>query len=294
MDTQYVSEDFGFTPYSLERVDVIEGMSIYTSPRLKENYTKAIAKQRILKPVIKDIEDLIRKDIIVPCFTKKNLLHLLRHKATSSPASQGLMGFYSPVKNKIYILFDNRVKFLSWADNDDLSKVTIHEMMHYVAKNHKKTFYNVFKPDFIKYYRAFYKRFAGVDIPTKQLELMIIGAIKMFEWEEDVNGRTIETYKKYLHKVVKLKKSEQNLVIDVPMENAYLYWTNPNGFMFRAKTNKETNRLVFSLWDAYEDAFNLVRPNTFPVQELIFPSEVCAISSEKPTSSHYRAVKFIR
>lgn len=294
MIPEYVQEDFGFTPFNLEKVDTIEGKAVYSSPRLKEKYLQAISGQNVLRPVTNNIQNLLQKGIIVPCYTSSNVFGLIKHKLTASPANKQIMGFYAPEKNRIYILFDNRVQFLAWASNEDLSLVTIHELMHYVAKNTKRQFYNIFKGDLIAFYREFYSEFAGVQLDVRQLELMIVGAIKMFEWEKDVTGNTINKYRHYLDRIVTLMDPEQKkLVVDVPLENAALYWNNPNAFMHRARSNKETNRLVFALWRAYERVFDLPKPNTFPIQEILFPSEVISISSEKPTANHYKAVKSI-
>ena len=289
-----VQEDFGFTPFNLKHVDNVEGKAVYSSPKLKEKYIEVISKQATLKPVSDIIARLVDNDIIVPCYTASNLFGVLKNRLTGTDASKQIMGFYSPVNNKVYILFDNRLKFLAWANNEDISLVTIHELMHYVAKNTKRKFYGIFKGDLIAYYRAFYSDFAGVDLDVRQLELMIVGAIKMFEWEKDVNGNTINKYRHYLDRIVTLIDSEQKtLVVDVPLENAALYWKNPSQFMAKAKSDKEANRLVFALWRAYEKVFNLSKPNTFPIQEILFPSEVISISSEKPSLNHYKAIKSI-
>jgi hypothetical protein len=294
MIPEYIQEDFGFTPFNLKEVDRVEGKALYSSPRLKAKYLEAISGQAILRPVVRNIEALLQKDIIVPCYTSSNLFGVLKHKLTGTNADKQIMGFYSPINNKVYILFDNRLKFLAWANNDDLSLVTIHELMHYVAKNNKRNFYNTFKGELIAFYRAFYSDFAGVQLDVRQVELMVVGAIKMFEWEEDVTGNTINKYRHYLDRIVTLLDPEQKkMVVDVPLENAALYWKNPNMFLNKAKTDKETNRLVFALWRAYDRVFGLKNPNTFPIQEILFPSEVISISSEKPTSNHYKAVKSI-
>jgi hypothetical protein len=292
MIPQYILEDFGFTPANLQQVDEIGGKPLYSSDRLRSKYNQAIASQSIINPVAGKIAYLVERGIIVPCYASKNIFQYLKHTLTGTPANKSIMGFYSPEKNKVYILFDNRLRFMSWANNEDLSLVTIHELMHYVAKNSKKTFYNIFKEDLINYYGEFYKDFADTELSRKELELLIVGAIKMFEWEKDVSVNTVEKYKKYLYKVINLNPEQKTLVIDVPLENARTFWLNPDLFMSRAKANREANRLVFALLRAYK-VFNISKPHTFPIQEILFPSEVIAISSEKPQTNHYKAIKFI-
>jgi hypothetical protein len=294
MIPKYVQEDFGFHPIGLKEVDRVGNFPVFSSPSLKDRYKKAIGKQNVLSPILGKINYLVDEGLIIPCFANKGIFSYIKHTLTGTPADKGIGAFYSPRTNKVYILFDNRLKLGTWTDNEALSLVTIHELMHYVAKNYKKTFYDIFKEDLVNYYDAFYKDFAGATLTKKELLLTTAGNLRMFEWEKDVNERTIETFRKYMYKVIKSQnKDKKELVIDYPLDLATVYWHNPNRYIQKIRSERMANNMFFALHRAYKTVFG-IKTDSMTIQEILFPSEVVAISSEKPKDTHYRAVKFIR
>jgi|TARA_Y100000310_G_scaffold339250_1_gene431373 hypothetical protein len=294
-----INEKFGFSlaPVGLHKVDKIGGHPVYSSDKLKKTFIEALENQKILKPVIKDIERLIAKKKIIPCYTEKNLLNVIMRKAFSNAIDNSTYGLYEVKRKKIYILFDANVKYFMWLDNEVLSQVVIHELMHYHAMNYVSQFYSSFKSDLEKYYREFLKLYLRVNTSKVKVSSIINFCVKEFESDSKFSRNSIfklsKVYDKVLKEVIPDKETRKREIVNI-LSVIKVYILNMDAFASNVQRgDPKTIKLLVSLLYAYK-ALGVKNPATLPIQEIIFPSEVIAIQTSKRISSkHYAAVKSI-
>lgn len=295
-----LDEKFGFSlaPIGLEKVDNIGGHPVYSSTKLKNTFIEAIENQKILKPVIKDIERLIDKKKIIPCYTEKNVISLVIKKTFSNAIDSGTYGLYDQKRNKVYILFDANVKYFMWADNKVLSAVVIHELIHYSAMNYPSKFYSTFKSDLETFYKKFFNLYLDVNSSKIDVFKIIKFCIKEFENINKFNRNSIfklsKIYNNVLKDVIPDKQIRKNEIVRI-LSVIKIYLINTDSFSSNVQRgDPQTIKLLKSLYLAYQ-SIGLRNPSTLPIQEIIFPSEIIAIqTSQKISSKHYGAIKSIK
>lgn len=287
-----VDEAFGIQPIDLKHIGDIEGQKIYGSSKLNEKYISIISEQTILKPIIKDVVKLIDKGLIVPCFVSSNTLKLILHKAFANPINKNTLGYYHFNHNKIYILMDNHTKLLMLAKNRQLGEVTIHELMHFSCKNKKNQFYNLFKDDFATFYSSFYNRIANIKLSKEMASKLAYQLLKKLEWG-NVSWANLRAIAVYLDKNLKTADiiQKEKAIVD-PFSIVKIYLSDPNVFVRLIDTDYRIQNVLNALYYSYTE-IGIVNPNTMPIQEILWPSEIAAVSSVKPKSSHYQAVKML-
>lgn len=280
----YLQEVWGVYPVGLKKVDTIGNVSLQSSQSLVKKLIKALKDQ---VPNISDsISGLIKNQIIMPVFVSKGTVSLFIHKLFAEPIDKGIVGFYEPEKNKIYIILDNNANFLSWASNKQLSEVVIHEIMHYAMQNYEKTAFNKFEDELNKYYKNFFLHF-DKNVKEKQISEFIKYLLDIIEMNEKFEGKiNKKEYKQKLEKVI--DEEDANLITNTVSK----YLENSNKFIREVQSNGESKEVVIALLKSYVDSFEL-KPETLAIQELLFPSEVICILSSRMRRKHYDLISYM-
>ena len=132
-------------PISLSLETTIDGNKFYSSDTLKQKFVHAFEKSSKGKHVTKEIERLVEKGIVIPCYKSKNLLGFITKKLFSTSHDKYIMGFYHVYEKKVIILVENSVTIFGTAANNELVSTTMHECMHLSAGRNLSKFRQIFK-----------------------------------------------------------------------------------------------------------------------------------------------------
>jgi len=291
----YLEEAWGILPKSLSVVDTLEGQKLYSSDAVKKKFVDAISGQKILAPVTDKIQNLIDRQIIVPCFASGNLIKFMAHKFFSDQMSKSLLGFYFSERNKIYILLDNHTKFAIFMSDKALSSVTIHEMMHYASWNLKDRFFTMHKDAMRKYFRSYYKLQFGINTADNLIDELVRFALKNFEYPKKHSTSFLARYADLLFTRFEnaiTNEEERDVMVRHTLAVVKLYLVNPNAFIQSIRSGDPiVTEVVANLYKSYK-ALNIKDPRSLTIQELVYPSEVICIQSQhRPSPAHYATIK---
>ena len=296
-DASVISEVFGVYPIGLKEVATIEGTKIYTSNKLRKQFLEAIKNQKLTKVVYPTLESLTNQAKIIPCYSKSGLISFLVYKLFGSKVDKSLCAFYYPDTNKVYMLFDNNVEYLAWANDEWLSIVLFHELQHYAAKNLRMKFFNLHKSFLLSFYQYHYEYYFEIKKLKKSYVAPILKQIikgELSHAEADIFKVLVANEKammKYIgpHTEHITKKTQQYSRI------VYLYLVNRDRYMkLLAQRDKEVMKFHFSFDNAYEK-LGYPKLSSFFGQEAYAPSEIiCMTAERKPTSGHYAVIKQLK
>jgi len=294
-ELQYIDEAWGILPKSLSVVDTVEGQKLYSSEALRKKFVMAIANQKILAPVTEKINNLIERQIVIPCFASGNVIRLIGHKFFSDQMSKAILGFYFNKKNKVYVMLDNHVKFLFFMSNKNLSSLTMHELMHYASWNLRLSFFNLHKDTFRTFWRYFYKLQLDLNLPNNYIDAFVVHMLKSFEYPLNPSKNFLVNFANLMFEAFKVgipDEDRREKEISHILATVKLYVTDPNSFIRHLSSgNSVVVGVVRNLQKAYK-SLKIRSPNTLAIQEFIFPSEVICIQSQnRPNSKHYATIK---
>ena len=294
-DLQYIDEAWGILPKSLSVVDTVSGQKLYSSDAVRNKFLDAISNQKILKPVEDKIENLVERQIIIPCFANRNLIHLIGHKFFSDQYDRLILGYYESSKNKVYIMLDNHTKFLVFMSNKALGSLTMHELQHYASNNLKSKFYNLNKEVFRQYFRNFYKMYMNVNLTDTEIDDFVKFTFKNFEYPKRTPTNFLVRFADVMfddmEKHIPDEQTRETKIRNL-LAVLKIYLTNPSVFMTALSSgHPEVVGVVSSLYKSYR-SLGISNPRSTTIQEIIFPSEVICIQSQfKTNKNHYAAIK---
>ena len=292
---EQVNELFAL-PIGLKLAVKIDNIQLYTSDTIKERYRDSIAKSRITSKVSQEINMLIDKGKIVPCFASSGMITFIRNKMISTTKqvlgklptnffvkqfSSLALGFYMPEEKKLVVIVDNSVSFsgLAGSDNDIIARITAHELIHMVASENGGKFLSIFKDEFNSFYKKLFEYALKLkDVPDKDIESVYKFFFNVCERKGTFSLYSI--YKKFmgLKQYSSLNEEEYKLSC-VNYIRAVKTWSmDPN--LFKRKIETEFLDIVRGIHNGYKLAFGGVSYDVLYGQELVFPSEVIAVSTE--------------
>ena len=290
-----LEEAWTLMPQSLEHVDTVSGQKLYSSKDLQSKVIDVLYKQKLLTPVIEKIENLIERQIILPCFVSKGFIKLMKHKIFSKYMDRATAGYFAAHKNRIYILLDNHLsKYLNVLDKVGLSQVTIHELQHYASYNLKMKHYNICKNAYSVYYREFFNRYFKVAVSSSFVDTVLKFVLKKFEWGTTTTS-FLTNYATLLDKLLEQSIPDEddryNRISNL-LSVVKIYLTSPDSFVsMLMRGNPNAREVVVTLLECYKK-LGIGYPDTMAIQELVFPSEVAAIHAQhSPKSYHYNTIK---
>lgn len=274
-------------PTNLKVVAKIDGMPLYGSDKLNEKYIKALSKSGRTKPYIEKLKKLVDKGVIVPCFLTKGIPRFYSWKLFGPSSIKSIAGFYEPIKTKkVYILISNNANMFGHVSNNFLAKLTIHELMHRTASKMGISFISTFKKELAEFYRELWSQVFSISSRklTDSIVIPVVGYIfKNFELKTKIIT-TADLNKQYsvLHKVLQplttMPESDFDRQLASYIEVQLLFNKDIQRF-FQLKGDYDN--ILFPIYNAYKKAFGMRNLSTLCVQELFYPSEVMAISSEQ-------------
>jgi len=300
-----LTESFIFTYGKLKKLKILNSLTVYTSNKLSKLVHEMFIHSSF-KNSIKYIEPLLENKSIIPATFTKSHFSLLIPKLLDNILDaamvydfmkyRGTLGFYTPIDNKIYLLLTNSTNLFGWINDENIADLMAHEMMHYCAANKLNDFYRLWKPIFVKYYMSFIKTYinlvTGFTI-SKKLENKLSHYYSKiyipFIMKND--GKFLKNVNSYYKKLLNLYSEKSmlykilteefdNNTVNVLLYNLYyivkLGIQNP----FKIPEYPPYEQIYYALIDAYKTIkFNSRQSQTtLPYQELLFPSEISAIS----------------
>jgi len=274
-------------PTGLKVIAKIDGMPLYGSEKLNEKYIKALSKSGRTKPFIDKLQELVDKGVVVPCFLTKGIPRFYAWKVFGPSSIKSIAGFYEPAKTKkVYILISNNANMFGHVSNNFLAKLTIHELMHRTASKMKLSFISTFKTELGDFYRELWAQIFSIS-PKKlpnSIVVPIVGFLfKTFELStaqitSQHFGKEFVVLQKILQPLSTMPESDFDRQLSSYIEVQQLFIRDLKRF-FQLKGDYE--QILFPIYNAYKKAFGMRNLSTLCIQELIYPSEVMAISSEQ-------------
>jgi hypothetical protein len=301
-DLRSIEENWMFLPFSLTYVDTIANQKLYSSKKLQEQTIELFSQQKIFSPVIDKINNLIDRQIIVPCIATKSLIVLLKNRIFSKNKTnlidQLTVGYYSSSKNKVFVIIDGKsVSTFNNLVTSSVSKITMHELQHYCAYNLQTKFLSLNKQSLINFYTEFFKTIFGTILPVKDISKIIEYIFTNYELSNLVNINFLNKYASILDTILRThiysNYEREHKIVDI-MSVLKVYLQDGSSFINLLKQKDENSITIYTkLIDSY-DKINVSHPSTIAIQELVYPSEVIAIESEyNPSSNHYKSIQLI-
>jgi hypothetical protein len=271
-----------YIPIGLAETGKIDGQSLFSSLQTKTKFLSSIQESKEISRIYPVISQYVKDNIIIPAYVHSGIFSRLLNKTFANKISSELLGLYLPEQNKIYILVDSGSNFF-WKSDLGLSQVTFHELMHYASANNRKKFSSAFKRPLLEYYQLFFKRCANIEVSPNNIWKLLEFMFNTFENRKSKKQTDLDKLESFYSRYICKDKSKlQNILVPL-----YTYIYKPDLFFNSINIDLKINKTVSSLYLCYSDVFGIIKPNTTPIQELLYPSEVIAVSSSRPTAQHY-------
>ena len=280
MDEKKIINEFFAVPTGLFEVYEEDGVKFYSSRNLQASFIKAITKSSRTRKVSKEINNLVKRNIIVPCFKSKNLISFLKRKVSRN-VEKSILAYYTRDGGKVIIIIDHNVSLFGTASNDELASTTLHECMHLSAGKKTTKFLSIFKPYLTSFYKEFFDIFFECDSSDKDIQKVIL---KIYHFERNrvlFTNRQLSNYYKFLEDlfITKSRLAEKDFKLRLTKLIVALKLLVSS--LPTLLKNVRYYGIVFTTLNrAYENAFKKRNNYSLPIQELILISEVASIYSE--------------
>lgn len=273
-------------PIGLEEEIEIQGQKFYSSDKLKEKFLLAFKKSSRGKPVYPQVEDLVQKKFLLPCFQTKGVLKFITKKLSGNRENKYTLAFYHIPTKIVIVLIDNSMTIFGTAANDELASTTMHECMHLVAGRSLTKFLRIFYKQLRDYYEAMLTDYFELENVKSNDIADFLKFISKFETRGPMYANNkLTNYFNFLKKTfityTKLDEKEFNDRLVKYIVALKLFLVSPDALV---RSARKFSMVFSSLNRGYEIAFGERNTYTFPIQELISMSEVaCVLSEMKPT-----------
>jgi len=302
-------------PVGLKPVIKFDNDILYGSDRLNKSFIKALSKGSQTKGSVKTIEKLIRNKTIIPCFLSKSFRGFIAWRIFKSKpiniktfdfdfdsqgnlvvgkeititinplkAAHSIMGFYSANNKKIIIILSNNLNIFSYVSNSFLSQLTLHELIHMIALQKQSKFISIFNKDLVLYYSYLWSiifKLQKDKIKEKDLRIIISFLFKLEKQESMISNSDLTKYYKLMENLKKYSnlndKDFTKILVDYIVTIKF-FIKNINIFFSHIQ---KFNHIIGPIYLTYKKVFGLKKLTSMCIQELIFPSEIIAIWSEK-------------
>lgn len=279
-------------PVGLHAIPVFGSMKLYTSESLRKGYLKAMAKTEKMQPVYEQISKLVNDNIIIPAFMTKGIIRTIiyrmfpidRARSVDQQFKQefkNVYGFYESGSGKIYLLISNNINIFGLSNNNLLANLTIHEYTHLTAAKNSKKFISSFQHTLFEYYNHYFTELLNLKGNYSKEILSVVELLfGRFEKSKDISNKDLVRYHTILMKFKPYSQIKgedfdlriRNYIVAVKLfvKSTSAFIRNMNRFM----------QVLVPLENAYKKTFGGYDTGNLAVQELLFPSEVIAISTE--------------
>lgn len=284
---RYLKELFSL-PIGLKIGLTVGGSKFYTSEKLKESFITAFRKSSRGKDIADDIQAMVEKGTILPCYKHKGLVKFFARKVFGKSEDKDIMAMYYIEEKRIIVLIDNNISIFGTASNNELVSTTMHECMHLAAGKNLRKFLTLFSPFLRKYYEVFFTEIFNLKtLPKKELD-KVIGFMSLLDTPAG-RGNINKSLTQYFNIIQSSFKPYTGLPEDLFMKTLTDYIVaikiiNLNFNAFRRVYNKYSH-FISSLSRAYKTAFGKRNTITGVYQELFSVSEViCVVAELFPTN----------
>ena len=283
---KYLDELFA-PPIGLEPAYTIDNTTFYSSDKLKEKFVFAFAKSSKGNSIIPEIQRLVEKGIIIPCYKSKGILSFIKHKLTKG-AHKFIMAFYSVIDKKVIVIIDNSATVFGTSSNNEIASTTMHECMHLIAGKNLPKFMQVFLPKLREYYSSFFKDYLMIPDPSQKKINEFIKYMIQFERRgpEFANKKLADLYRLIESLFLsdsKLDETSFKIKLTNLIVATKLFIVSMPTLM---KNTRKFSMVFTSLNKAYQEAFKEKNIYTAPIQEMVSLSEVaCVFVEMKPKDS---------
>lgn len=278
----------------LELVVKMGGINIYTSPTLKQNFIKAMAKTSRVAPIVKTLEKLINKGEFFPCYlTDKISRSLLRRQP---PEFKGFAG--TTFGKYILVYVENEANIFGFASNNELSITTLHELIHRASNEFPTQFLNMFMSELTIYYHFYWSKIFSLE--QKKVDVKKIKEIISFIYRFKRDNKGLVTYHKLLTEAFKDASTLEAQVFDKLVQQYIvmikIIWKAMDSHTpdLIEKTTYANRHFISPLYTAYKMTFgiNVKHMKELCYQELYSPSEIIAIPAlvKQPNPKVYNIV----
>lgn len=274
-------------PVKVKLVAVIDNqIKLYSSNSLKEKYVKSMSKEKQTKACVNEIERLVKNDKILPCFLSKGFFSFVGYKIFAPSGIKMISGFYYNRTDKIYLLIDNNISRFGFGSNRFLALLTMHEGMHMFASQNPTGFLSLFKNELTDFYTILFQDIFQIKGPIKDVEKIYEYAFLKIETpKKNITNSVLSKYYDIMESILKSQSglSEEdfkNYLTDYIVA-VKLFTKGPVIFI---NNIRKFPHIIRPVYDAYRKAFGMKNLTTVCIQELLYPSEVIAILSEKASN----------
>jgi hypothetical protein len=288
MDEQILNEAF-FMPFGLYPVAELGNQKLYGSAKLNAKFVEAVSTTSAGAPITGKIAELVGKNKVIPCFVTKGMLGFLAWKIFMPIGYQSIKAFYTEETKKIYILLTNNASLMfGYANNFWMTLLLVHECQHMAAHKNPSGFNSMFSGELNNYYSWFLTHLFDLKKADQKLVSELVTEL-LDNYEVASTPDLIKRVKDFttLRKILnnfqgesKLKRGHFDDLVEL---YRYAVLTLVTGKLFEDIHSyiNPLRPIMKPLYLAYRDAFGMTGLNTLAIQELVFPSEVISIGSEK-------------
>jgi hypothetical protein len=268
---EYLEEIFAL-PINMQSVGNVSGFDLYTSDALKEKFIAAINSSK-MGHVLKGIDVLVEKGIVVPAFGTKNLLSFIINKKPrfmSHDPEMKSAAFVDADTKKIYFLIENNSNTFGLSDNNKLAETLIHELIHVFCMRSPRTYLKLFLKDLVKYYKYSMDKIMEHNFSEDLCKELVTGLCLKFEVTnreyimKELYDFYVNTLSKEVVNIGKLKSKVHDMVLAFYYDNV-----SDNKALLPEFLSVDN---VFAR--AYEFVFNIDIEDKLCLQEVAITSEV--------------------
>ena len=278
-------------PIGLKSAGNIAGIPLYTSELLKEKYIESMTNTTLTKNIASSMTTLVKDGRIVPCYASsgmitflikridinaKRYLPLLSHVLGSSMRS---LGMYQASDKKLYVIIDNSGEMAGDLGNREIARISVHELIHMSAHENTPKFLPLFYDELGKFYSSLLSNlFSLENVPINKFKEF--SKFIFVNFEKGGMIKFSELYKKLQSFIVysSLTELEFRDRCMKYMSAIRLMLTDLESFY--DQSSNQLKVIQINIEKAYKHAFSGTTKDILYGQELIFPSEVIAVSSE--------------
>ena len=282
---KYLQELFSYPVGEMRKVGSgLDGSGIYTSDSMIESFIEGMRDSHKSKS-LESVVSLIKKEKVIIGYLNDNVISYYAFKLFGDINHNHIGGYYDIRNGKIYILMDNAINGFGHADNNELSDLLLHEILHMVAHSKPKEYYKIFQKYVDMFYYVFFLLMFNLDQKKTNKSNDYLHAIHGYSdaavKRETHGGPGVH---KYINKVMLPILSKLTLYSKDDFtwaNNVFVdFLHNYFGDISKVRNNREYyNNIGYSFYNAYTETFGGETYDSFYGQELLIPSEIICMSS---------------
>jgi hypothetical protein len=275
-----------------------QGVKIYTSPKLKQNFLKSMSKTSRTAPIVSTLLKLINKNEFIPCYLTSSIIKSILKR--QPPEFKGYSG--TTMGKYILVYVENDTNIFGFASNDELSITTLHELIHKSSNKFPSQFFQTFKSELIEYYSNYWNRLFNVSagqLKKDKVEEIVKFLYKTTETGQRTNAALIKYHdmlKETFKGVTTLEEKTLEEIIRSYIILIKIVWKamDSGAPSLIEKAAYANRQIILPLYISYQETFgiNVKKMKELCYQELYAPSEVISIPAlvKTPNPKVYKLI----